>query len=127
MSKNIVYEPSIAIPCAAYSQAVETNTLVFCSGQLAFDANTDRVFPDSAAEQTERLLKNLEAILKAAGMQFKNVVKTTIYLTDMNDFAAVNQIYARYFSENPPARSTIGVAALAKGAKVEIEAIASRC
>jgi 2-iminobutanoate/2-iminopropanoate deaminase len=126
MSKNIVYEPSIAIPCAAYSQAVETDALVFCSGQLAFDAKTDTVYSGTAAEQTERLLKNLEAILKAAGLQFKDVVKTTIYLTDMNDFAAVNEIYARYFSEKPPARSTIGVMALAKNAKVEIEAIASR-
>jgi 2-iminobutanoate/2-iminopropanoate deaminase len=125
MSKNIVYEPSIAIPCAAYSQAVETDALVFCSGQLAFDAKTDTVFPSTAAQQTERLLKNLEAILKAAGLQFKDVVKTTLYLTDMSDFTAVNQVYARYFSKNPPARSTIGVAALAKGAKVEIEAIAS--
>jgi 2-iminobutanoate/2-iminopropanoate deaminase len=126
MSKQVVYAPSIAIPCDAYSQAIDTGMLVFCSGQLAYDAKTDAVFPGSAAEQTEHLMKNIEAVLRAAGLQFKDVVKTTIYLTNMNDFAAVNEVYARYFTENPPARATIGVAALAKGALVEIEAIARR-
>jgi 2-iminobutanoate/2-iminopropanoate deaminase len=126
MSKQVVYAPSIAIPCDAYSQAIDTGMLVFCSGQLAYDAKTDAVFQGSAAEQTEHLMKNIEAVLSAAGLQFKDVVKTTIYLTNMNDFAAVNEVYARYFTENPPARATIGVAALAKGALVEIEAIARR-
>lgn len=126
MSKAVVYAPSVAIPVDAYSQAIDTGTLVFCSGQLAYNAKTDTVFPGSVAEQTEYLMKNIEAILKAAGLQFKDVVKTTIYLTNMSDFAAVNQVYASYFTENPPARSTIGVAALAKDAQVEIEVIASR-
>jgi 2-iminobutanoate/2-iminopropanoate deaminase len=126
MPNQVVYTPSVAIPVDAYSQAIDTGSLVFCSGQLAYDAQNDAVFSGSAAEQTEYLMKNIEAVLNAAGLQFRNVVKTTVYLTDMNDFAAVNQIYARYFSQNPPARSTLGVAALAKGAQVEIEVIASR-
>lgn len=126
MPKKVVYAPSVAIPINAYSQAIDTGILVFCSGQLAYDAQTDTVFPGSAGEQTEYLMKNIEAVLQAADLQFKDVVKTTIYLTNMNDFAAVNAVYAGYFSENPPARATIGVAALAKGACVEIEAIASR-
>jgi 2-iminobutanoate/2-iminopropanoate deaminase len=126
MFKTVVYAPSVAIPCDAYSQAIDTGTLVFCSGQLAYDAKTDAVFPGSAAEQTEYLMKNIEAVLQAADLQFKDVVKTTIYLTNMNDFATVNEVYALYFAENPPARATIGVAALAKGAQVEIEVIASR-
>ena len=126
MPKTVVYAPSIAIPIDAYSQAIDTGTLVFCSGQLAYDSQTDKVFPGSAGEQTEYLMQNIEAVLHSANLQFKDVVKTTIYLTNMNDFAAVNAVYARYFPENPPARATIGVAALAKGACVEIEAIASR-
>ncbi|WP_049802776.1 RidA family protein [Gloeothece verrucosa] len=126
MSKTVVYNPSIAIPCDAYSQAISTQSLVFCSGQLAYDAQNDRVFDGSAAEQTEYLMKNIQAVLQAAGLHFKDVVKSTIYLTNMNDFPAVNEVYARYFSENPPARATIGVAALAKGACVEIEVIAQR-
>jgi 2-iminobutanoate/2-iminopropanoate deaminase len=126
MSKTVVYAPSVAIPCDAYSQAIDTGTLVFCSGQLAYDAKTDLVFLGSAAEQTEHLMRNIEAVLQAADLEFKDVVKTTIYLTNMNDFATVNEVYARYFSENPPARATIGVTALAKGAQVEIEVIASR-
>ncbi|HIK16233.1 MAG TPA: reactive intermediate/imine deaminase [Leptolyngbyaceae cyanobacterium M33_DOE_097] len=126
MSKTVVYSPAVAIPVEAYSQAIDTGNLVFCSGQLAYDAQTDSVLSGSAAEQTEYLMKNIEAVLNAAHLDFKHVVKATIYLTNMNDFAAVNEVYARYFPDNPPARATIGVAALAKGAQVEIEVIASR-
>jgi 2-iminobutanoate/2-iminopropanoate deaminase len=126
MSKTVVYAPSVAIPVDAYSQAIDTGTLVFCSGQIAYDSETDEVFTGSAAEQTEILMKNIEAVLSAANLQFKDVVKTTIYLTNMSDFEAINEIYARYFPDKPPARATIGVAALAKGARVEIEAIATR-
>lgn len=126
MSKTVVYAPSVAIPVNAYSQAIDTGMFVFCSGQLAYDAKTDAVLSGSAAEQTELLMKNIEAVLQAADLKFNNVVKTTIYLTNMDDFIAVNEVYARYFTENPPARATIGVAALAKGAQVEIEVIAAR-
>lgn len=126
MPKRVVYAPEIAIPVKAYSQAIDTGSLVFCSGQLAYDAKNDAVFSESAAEQTDYLMQNIQVILDAAGLQLRDVVKTTIFLTDMNDFVSVNEVYARYFDLDPPARSTIGVNALAKGAKVEIEVIASR-
>ncbi|MBE9017697.1 reactive intermediate/imine deaminase [Chroococcidiopsis sp. CCALA 051] len=126
MPKRVVYAPEIAIPVKAYSQAIDTGSLVFCSGQLAYDAKNDAVFSESAAEQTDYLMQNIQVILDAAGLQWQDVVKTTIFLTDMNDFVSVNEVYARYFDLDPPARSTIGVNALAKGAKVEIEVIASR-
>ncbi len=95
MIKKVVYAPSVAIPVDAYSQAIDTGTLVFCSGQLAYDTQNDTIFPGSAGEQTEYLMKNIEAVLQAADLQFKDVAKTTIYLTNMNDFAAVNAVYAR--------------------------------
>jgi 2-iminobutanoate/2-iminopropanoate deaminase len=126
MPRQVVYTPSVAIPVDAYSQAIDTGTLVFCSGQLAYDAATETVISGSASEQTEHLMRNIEAVLNEAGLQFQNIVKTTIYLTNLSDFSAVNEVYARYFPDQPPARSTIGVAALAKGAQVEIEVIASR-
>jgi 2-iminobutanoate/2-iminopropanoate deaminase len=126
MPKRVVYAPEIAIPVKAYSQVIDTGSLVFCSGQLAYDAKNDAVFSESAAEQTDYLMQNIQVILDAAGLQWQDVVKTTIFLTDMNDFVSVNEVYARYFDLDPPARSTIGVNALAKGAKVEIEVIASR-
>ncbi|AFY89637.1 Rid family detoxifying hydrolase [Chroococcidiopsis thermalis] len=126
MPKRVVYAPDVAIPVKAYSQAIDTGSLVFCSGQLAYDAKNDAVFSESAAEQTDYLMQNIQVILDAAGLQLRDVVKTTIFLTDMNDFVSVNEVYARYFDLDPPARSTIGVNALAKGAKVEIEVIASR-
>ncbi|MFQ4168357.1 Rid family detoxifying hydrolase [Scytonema millei] len=126
MPKRVVYAPEVAIPVKAYSQAIDTGSLVFCSGQLAYDAKNDTVFSDSVAEQTDYLMQNIQAVLNAAGLQLQDVVKTTIYLTDMNDFVSFNEVYACYFDTNPPARSTIGVNALAKGAKVEIEVIAIR-
>ncbi|MGL4620100.1 Rid family detoxifying hydrolase [Chroococcidiopsis sp.] len=126
MPKQVVYAPEVAIPVKAYSQAIDTGSLIFCSGQLAYDAQNDAVFSDSAAIQTEYLMQNIQAILAAAGLQLQDIVKTTIFLTDMHDFVSVNEVYASYFEINPPARSTIGVNALAKGAKVEIEVIASR-
>ncbi|MBD2309878.1 reactive intermediate/imine deaminase [Chroococcidiopsis sp. FACHB-1243] len=126
MPKRVVYAPDVAIPVKAYSQAIDTGSLIFCSGQLAYDAQNDAVFSESAAEQTNYLMQNIQVILDAADLQLQDVVKTTIFLTDMNDFVSVNEVYARYFDIDPPARSTIGVNALAKGAKVEIEVIASR-
>ncbi|OWY66451.1 reactive intermediate/imine deaminase [cyanobacterium TDX16] len=126
MFKRVVYAPEVAIPVKAYSQAIDTGSLIFCSGQLAYDAQNDVAIAGSVAEQTEFLMKNIKAVLAAAGLQLQDIVKTTIYLTDMTDFVSVNEVYASYFDTEPPARSTIGVNALAKGAKVEIEVIASR-
>lgn len=98
--------------------------MVFCSGQIPLDPATGEFVSDDVSEQTEQVLKNLGAVLAAAGTSFANVVKTTIFLADMNDFTAVNQVYGRYFSDNKPARATVQAARLPRDAKVEIECIA---
>ena len=108
-----------------YSQAIEAQGFVFCSGQIPLQA--DGSFPDGDVEdQTKQVMDNLGEVLKAAGLDFGSVVKTTIYLTDLNDFQTVNETYGNYFPNDPPARATVQVAALPKGAKVEIDAIALR-
>jgi 2-iminobutanoate/2-iminopropanoate deaminase len=107
-----------------YSQAVTTDGYVFCSGQVALDPATGELIGDSVAEQTRQALENLSAVLAAAGTALGHVVKTTIYLTNMDDFATVNAEYSKFFDQNPPARATVGVVALPKGALVEIDCIA---
>lgn len=107
-----------------YSQAVKTGNMVFCSGQIPIDPATGQFVSDDVAEQTEQVLKNLAAVLEAAGSGLGKVVKTTVFLADMNDFAAMNDVYARYFSENKPARATVQAARLPRDARVEIECIA---
>lgn len=109
-----------------YSQAIAAGDLVFCAGQIGLDPATGNLVEGGLEAQAERCLKNLAAVLDAAGMTFANVAKTTIFLADIADFAKVNEIYARYMPEPPPARSTFAVAALPKGAVVEIEATAVR-
>lgn len=109
-----------------YSQAIIAGDLVFCSGQLPMDPGTGQLITGSIEEQTRRVLDNLSALLEAAGSSLKHVVKTTIFLADMNDFAAVNATYAEYFDQEPPARSTVQAARLPRDARVEIEAIALR-
>lgn len=107
-----------------YSQAVTTDTLVFTAGQIALDPQSGEVVGATVAEQTERVLRNLAGILTAAGASLGTVVKTTVYLADMADFSAMNEVYARHFGVHKPARSTIQAAALPKGVRVEIDAIA---
>ena len=107
-----------------YSQAIASEDLVFCSGQVGLDPATGELVEGGVEAQAERALRNLAAVLDAAGCSFDDVVKTTIFLADIGDFAAVNAIYGRFVAEPPPARSTFAVAALPKGARVEIEAIA---
>jgi len=109
-----------------YSQAVKAScqSLLFCSGQIPLDPKTMEVVGTTAREQTKQVMDNLGAVLKEAGANFSSVAKTTIYLADMNDFAAVNEMYATYFDTDPPARATIQVARLPKDVRVEIEAIA---
>ncbi|MDP9267854.1 MAG: RidA family protein [Acidobacteriota bacterium] len=107
-----------------YSQAVRGGGLVFCSGQVALDPATGQLTGNEVRAQTERVMKNLEAILKAAGTDFTKVVRTTVYLKTMNDFPAMNEIYASFFPAPPPARSTVEVARLPKDALVEIDVIA---
>lgn len=113
-------------PIGPYSQAVAAGDELFCSGQVALDPHTGELVGNDAAAQTERAMQNLKAVLAAGGMSFENVVKTTIFLIDMNDFPAVNDVYARFFDAAKPARSTVAVAGLPRGARVEIDAIARR-
>ncbi len=108
-----------------YSQAIATDAFVFCSGQLGLDPATGEMV-EGVEAQAERSMRNLVAVLDAAGLTMADVVKTTIFLADMADFAAVNAVYGRFVSDPPPARSTVAVAALPKGGRVEIEAIARR-
>lgn len=108
-----------------YSQAVKANGFLFTSGQIAIDPKTGQMTAVDAVAQTRQVMENLRAILAAEGLVFADVVKTTIFLTDLGDFRRVNDAYASYFQSDPPARSTVQVAALPKGAKVEIEAVAA--
>ncbi|HLK34217.1 MAG TPA: RidA family protein [Terriglobales bacterium] len=107
-----------------YSQAIKANGLVFISGQIAIDPATSQIISGDVAAQTERVLKNLEAILKAAGTGLENVVRTTVFLKNMGDFAAMNEVYGRFWKSAPPARSTVEVARLPKDVAVEIDVIA---
>jgi 2-iminobutanoate/2-iminopropanoate deaminase len=107
-----------------YSQAVKTGGLVFCSGQIPIDPATGEFVSDSVAEQTEQVLKNLSEVLSAAGTSLDDVVKTTVFLADMNDFAEMNEVYGMFFSENKPARATVQAARLPRDARVEIDCIA---
>ena len=110
----------------AYSQAIAAGGLVFCAGQVGIDPATGTLVEGGVEGQTERAMRNLGAVLEAAGLSFRDVAKTTCFLADIGDFAAFNAVYARSFSDSPPARSTFQVAALPLGARVEIEAIAVR-
>jgi 2-iminobutanoate/2-iminopropanoate deaminase len=107
-----------------YSQAVRAGSLVFASGQIPLDPQTGEFVAGGVGEQTEQVLRNLSAVLEAAGTSLDRVVKTTVFLADMNDFAAMNEVYGRYFNVNAPARATVEAARLPRDARVEIEAIA---
>lgn len=107
-----------------YSQAIRANGLIFISGQVAFDPATGQLIEGDVAKQTARVLDNLKAIAEAAGSSLEKAVKATVFLKDMNDFGAMNEVYARYFSQRPPARSTVEVARLPRDVRVEIDLIA---
>ena len=124
--KNVIETKNAPAPIGPYSQAVEVNGMIFTSGQIAIDPATGNYEPASIEEETELVMKNLNALLEAGGSSFANVVKTGIFLQSMNDFAAVNEIYAKYMVAPFPARETVEVAKLPKGAKVEISMIAIR-
>lgn len=112
-------------PVGPYSQAIRSGGFVFCSGQIPLDPATGKLVEGGIAEQTRRVLDNVAAVLAGAGLTLAAIVKTTIFLVDINDFATVNGIYSERFGSLPPARSTIGVAALPLGARVEIEVVAA--
>ena len=125
--KQIINTDKAPRAIGPYSQAVKTDSqkLLFLSGQVSFDPKTMELVGNTAAEQCRQVMDNLGAVLNADGADYSNIVKCTIYLTDMNDFAAVNEVYAGYFQTDPPARACFQVARLPKDAKVEIEAIAA--
>ncbi len=126
MTRRAVSTSAAPSAVGPYSQAIATDTLVFCSGQVGLDPAGGELVSGGVEAETERALKNLQAVLDAAGCTIADVVKTTCFLADIGDFATFNAIYARFFPDPPPARSTFQVAALPKGARVEIEAIAVR-
>lgn len=125
MNKPKIIETTLAPEAIGpYSQAVKSKDLLFCSGQIALDPQTGELVSGGIAAETRQVLKNLKAVIEAAGGSLSKVVKTTIYLKNIDDFAAVNEIYAEYLADDRPARATVAVAALPKGALIEIDAIA---
>ncbi|MBE7532341.1 MAG: RidA family protein [Chloroflexi bacterium] len=124
MGKTIISTDKAPAAIGPYSQAVRTGNLLFTAGQVGLDPTTGNLVEGGVQAQTERAMQNLQAVLAAAGATFANVVKTTVFLADMADFAVMNEVYGRYVTPNPPARSTFQVAALPRGALVEIEMIA---
>lgn len=124
MSKEIVQTDSAPQAIGPYSQAVKAGGFVFASGQIPIDPATGQFVAGGVAEQTEQVLKNVSAVLEAAGSSLNQVVKTTVFLLDMNDFAVMNEVYGRFFTDAPPARATVQAARLPRDARVEIEATA---
>ncbi len=122
--RSVVQSAAAPKAIGPYSQAIVANGLVFCSGQIPLDPATGNLVPGDIKAQTQRVLENIKAILDDQKLSFANVVKTTVFLTNLGDFAAMNEVYAKHFTSDYPARSTVQVAALPKGAQVEIEIIA---
>ncbi len=122
--KEIISTENAPGAIGPYSQAIKAGGMVFCSGQIPIDPLTGEFVSDVVAEQTEQVLKNLREVLKAAGTGLENVVKTTVFLADMGDFAEMNEVYGRYFNDNKPARATVQAGGLPKNARVEIDCIA---
>lgn len=124
MSKSIVYSENAPEPIGPYSQAIQAGNILFVSGQIAIQRSTGKIITTTIEEETNQVMENLGAVLTAAGMNFSNVVKTSIFLKDMNNFPLVNDIYGRFFSQDPPARETVEVARLPKDVNVEISCLA---
>lgn len=124
MPKQVITTTDAPAAIGPYSQAIRVGNMVFTSGQIPLHPQTGEIVGETAAEQARQVLHNLQAVLQAAGASLQHVVKTTIFLTDLGQFAAVNAVYAEFFPNNPPARSTVQVAALPRGVQVEIEAVA---
>ena len=125
MIKRTIQTEQAPAAIGPYSQAIRIGDFLYTSGQIALDPKSGMVLSGEIEEETEQTLKNISAILQAGGVNFENVIKTTVYLSDLNDFTRMNQVYEKYFSKNKPARACVQVAALPKGAKIEIDAIAS--
>jgi 2-iminobutanoate/2-iminopropanoate deaminase len=126
MTNHTIIKPAgSAPPVGPYSHAVRVGSLLFCSGQIPLDPATGALVPGDIKAQTERVLENIKAILSHENLTFANVVKSTVFLMDLADFGAMNEVYSRYFTRDYPARSTVQVAGLPRGARVEIEIIAA--
>ena len=125
MIKRIIQTEQAPAAIGPYSQAIRIGDFLYTSGQIALDPESGIFLSGEIEEETEQTLKNISAILQAGGVNFENVIKTTVYLSDLNHFTRMNQVYEKYFSKNKPARACVQVAALPKGAKIEIDAIAS--
>ncbi len=126
VSRSRIKTPLAPAAIGPYSQAILVGDTLYCSGQIAINPETGSLIVGGVETETERVLENLGAVLRAAGMDYQNVVRCTVYLADMNDYAQVNEVYARYFSEAPPAREAIQAAALPRNARVEIACVAVR-
>jgi 2-iminobutanoate/2-iminopropanoate deaminase len=126
MASETIFTKNAPAPIGPYSQAVRSGKWLFCSGQGAMDPATGNLVNQDVSAETDQTLRNLGAVLHAAGFDYDNVLKTTIFLVDMDDFAAVNAVYEKYFDKIKPARSTVAVKALPRGIRVEIEAIARK-
>jgi len=124
MEREVIHTDRAPAAIGPYSQGVRAGEFIFCSGQIPIDPASGEVVGGRIGPQTEQVMRNIGALLESAGCGFASVVKTTIFLTDLADFAAVNEIYGRHFPEAPPARSTVQVSALPKGVNIEIEVIA---
>ncbi|MEO0093695.1 MAG: RidA family protein [candidate division WOR-3 bacterium] len=122
--KEIIYTEKAPKPIGPYSQAVRIGNLIFFSGQIGIDPNTGNLVSGGVGAETRQVMANIKALLTKANLTFSNIIKTTIFLTNLSDFTEVNQIYSEYFTRDFPARSTVAVNALPKGAKIEIEVIA---
>ena len=125
LNKTIIKPPSAAPPVGPYSHAVRVGDLLFCSGQIPLVPETGQIVAGDIRAQTERVLENVKIILESQGLSFASVVKTTVFMTNLADFAAMNEVYAKYFTTDFPARSTAQVAALPRAAGVEIEVVAT--
>ncbi|HTH58289.1 MAG TPA: RidA family protein [Cyclobacteriaceae bacterium] len=124
MAKEVVYSSNAPEPIGPYSQAIKAGNFLFISGQVAIQKPSGNLITENITDETHQVMKNLNEILKAAGMDFSNVAKSTIFLKDMNNFPKVNEVYASYFGEMPPARETVEVSRLPKDVNVEISCIA---
>jgi 2-iminobutanoate/2-iminopropanoate deaminase len=125
MKKKVISTSNAPAAIGPYSQAIESNGLLFCSGQIPLDPQTGELKGTTIEEQTRQVMHNIQCLLAEAGVSFDRIVKSTCFLADLSDFAAFNKVYAEYFQEAAPARSCVAVAGLPRGAKLEVEVIAS--
>lgn len=126
MEKKVIRTESAPAPIGPYNQAIQYGDMLFVSGQIAMDPNTGELIQGDIQTQTHMVMKNLKAVLNAAGMDFSNIIKSSIFLMDMGQFAQVNEVYGSYFTDNPPARETVQVSGLPKGVNVEISVVAGK-